>query len=139
MFCFGFLYHRSSREVTRCCWRVSSLLLTQGRNTFAIQRQIKWRMDHATWMTRLGYLPRPGNIRLPPNASNHRQFFGSVQTECLCQNFRLEPTLQSSQTRFVPGETDTNSFRMGAATLATLVGLLSDGSKGARKWHRDLT
>lgn len=59
-------------------------------------------MDHATWMTRLSYLPRPGNIQLPPGASNHRQFFGSVQTESLCQNFRLEQILQSSQTRFVP-------------------------------------
>lgn len=84
------------------------------------------------------YLPRPGNIPLLPDASSHRQVFGSVQTECLCRNFQLEPILQSSQTRFVPGETDTNSFRTAAATSATLVGLPGDGIKGARKWHRDL-
>lgn len=86
--CFVFLYHKSSREVTRYRWRVSRLLLTQRRNTFAIQRQIKWRMDHAMWMTRLRYLPGPGNIPSPPNASNHRPLFSSVQAECLCQNFQ---------------------------------------------------
>ena len=52
-------------------------------------------MDHATWTARLSYLPRPGNIQLPPNASKHGKFFGSVWTECLCQNFQLEQILQS--------------------------------------------
>lgn len=42
------------------------------------------------------------------------------------------------QMRFVPGETDTNSFRTEEATSATLLGLPGDRIKGARKWHRDL-
>lgn len=45
---------------------------------------------------------------------------------------------QAVQSRFVPREIDTNSFRTGAATSATLLGLAGDRIKGARKWHRDL-
>lgn len=132
------LSHKSSREVTEYCWRVSCVLLTQRRDPFAIQRQIKRGIDHATWMTRLSYLPSPGNRQLPPNASKHRQFFGSVQTECLCQNFQLEQILQSIQTRFVPGEINIHSFRTGTATSNTSVGLPGDRIRGARKWHCDL-
>lgn len=40
--------------------------------------------------------------------------------------------------RFVPGETDTNPSRTGAATSATLLGLPGDRIKEARKWHCDL-
>lgn len=87
--CFVFPYHKSRREVTQYRWRVSCLLLTQRRNTFAIQRQIKQGMYHATWIARLSYLPRPGNIQLPPKASKHREFFGCVWTECLCQKFSV--------------------------------------------------
>lgn len=40
------------------------------------------------------------------------------------------------QTRFVPGETDTNSFRTGAVTPAPWLGLQVTGWAG--RWHGDL-
>lgn len=79
-------------------------------------------------------------FKLPPNASKCRNFFGSVWTECLCQNFQLEQILQSRpDPNLSQEESDTNPFRTGAATSATLLGLPGDRIKGARKWHCDLT
>lgn len=94
--CFVFPGQKSSREVIQSHGRILHHLLTQRRNTFAIQRQIKRGIDHAMWIIKLGYLPRPGNIQLPLNTSECRKFFASVQTEWLCQNFHLGQILQNS-------------------------------------------
>jgi hypothetical protein len=43
--------------------------------------------------------------------------------------FSLNKCCKAAQARFVPGEIDTNSFRTGAATSATLLGLQRIGLK----------
>lgn len=137
--CFVFLCHRCSREVTQDCQRVSCLLLTQGKGTFAIQRHIKLGMDHATGITSPSYLPRPGDCQLSPMHLNTENSLLLCGQNGYVKFLSWNKYCKAVQSGFVPREMDTNSVRTGEATSATSLGLAGERIKGAREWHCDLT
>lgn len=136
--CFVFLCHRCSGEVTQDCQRISCLLLTPKNDTFAIQRHVKPGMDHATWIASPSYLPRPGDCQLSPMHLNTGNSLLLCGQNGYFKFLSWNKYCKAAQSRFVPGEIDTNSFRTGAATSATLLGLADDRIKGARRWCCDL-
>lgn len=69
---------------------------------------------------------------------NTGEFLALCGQNVFVKIFSWNKYCKTVQTRFVPGEIDTNSFRTGAATSATLLGLPGDRIKGVRKWHCDL-
>lgn len=110
--------------MTQSSWRVSSLLLTQRRNTFVIQRQIKQGMAFALYgfpdrvicqqQATFSYFQMHLNTENSWVPRGQNVFFKIFSWNRFCK---------AVQTRFVPGETDTNSFRPGAVTSAPWLGL----------------
>lgn len=97
--------------------------------------------DQATWISTLGYLPGPGNRQLsakaPKNTERSSLQCGQNVSVAFVRWNKYQPAVQR---RCVPGEADTDSFKIDAASAAAPgLGWAGESSKGARKWHCDLT